>query len=408
MDTNGTAKINIYGAFDRYNYGDLLFPIIIQKALNERLPGLTYSYYGLIDSDLSKFGGVQTQAIRCLIRDSTSNGQKSVIIVAGGEVLSTSMFFLNQCLMDNVLLRKLFEKLRVLFGAKFAEFLCQKKLAPKLDFPFILDKNLFKENTCIMYNTVGGKLPDRKKELSHQYLRQTDFISVRDQKTLDEIKETVPEITPSLFPDSATIMSKYFSKTKLYDMVNTETKRILNSLRKGYICFQISSYSYGLAPETIKNQLHQLSKMTDLPILLLPLGWAPWHSDQYALNSIKKDANFHCIIAEKPGIFDIMSLIANSNLFIGTSLHGLITSMSFSIPYLSIGPHVHKLKRYLQTWSNSKFNKPFDFNDIAENGNKALSVDKQFLDDERIFLIRKTEDNFKLLAKTINNFIYMT
>ena len=39
--------INIYGAFDRFNYGDLLFPWIIKNSLDERIDNIQFEYYGV-------------------------------------------------------------------------------------------------------------------------------------------------------------------------------------------------------------------------------------------------------------------------------------------------------------------------------------------------------------------------
>lgn len=54
-------SINIIGAFDRYNYGDLLFPIIIEEYIKkyncELIKKYKLEYYALVQSDLSKVGG---------------------------------------------------------------------------------------------------------------------------------------------------------------------------------------------------------------------------------------------------------------------------------------------------------------------------------------------------------------
>lgn len=51
-----------------------------------------------------------------------------------------------------------------------------------------------------------------------------------------------------------------------------------------------------------------------------------------------------------PNLFDIMWLIKSSKLYIGSSLHGIITSMSFGVPY--IGYCKKKLMTYIDTWGD--------------------------------------------------------
>lgn len=52
-------KILIIGAFDRFNYGDLLFPIIIEQQLKTYSNALDIEYFGIVESDLSSLGGSQ-------------------------------------------------------------------------------------------------------------------------------------------------------------------------------------------------------------------------------------------------------------------------------------------------------------------------------------------------------------
>ncbi len=57
---------------DRYNYGDLLFPIVTRTALKALL-GSNHRYdfaqYGLARSDLSVYGALPSMGIRDLYRD---------------------------------------------------------------------------------------------------------------------------------------------------------------------------------------------------------------------------------------------------------------------------------------------------------------------------------------------------
>lgn len=56
-------KINIIGAFDRNNYGDLLFPIIIEKTLKKKGIKNEFNYYALNKTDLSEVGAFPTKRI---------------------------------------------------------------------------------------------------------------------------------------------------------------------------------------------------------------------------------------------------------------------------------------------------------------------------------------------------------
>ena len=87
-----------------------------------------------------------------------------------------------------------------------------------------------------------------------------------------------------------------------------------------------------------------------LGICLCPIGTASGHSDDIALakiyNLLKRKDNV--LLVTFPNIYDIMWLIKHSALYVGTSLHGTITALSFGVPFVAHGPL--KLKNYLETW----------------------------------------------------------
>ena len=63
-------------AYDRFNYGDLLFPVIVSKVLNNISPNVECTPYALIESDLSRFGA----AVRGQWLSSSSRGARPRIV----------------------------------------------------------------------------------------------------------------------------------------------------------------------------------------------------------------------------------------------------------------------------------------------------------------------------------------
>ena len=51
---------------------------------------------------------------------------------------------------------------------------------------------------------------------------------------------------------------------------------------------------------------------------------------------------------DNPSIWDIMSLISQAEIYVGSSLHGAITAMSYNRPLIGFGPR--KLQTYIETW----------------------------------------------------------
>src|SRR5690606_810698 len=83
-------KLLIIGAFDRYNYGDLLFPLIIEKQLDSYGKNFQYEYFGIVESDLSKEGGKPTLGLDAFYEQLADPEQKASVIIAGGEALGVT------------------------------------------------------------------------------------------------------------------------------------------------------------------------------------------------------------------------------------------------------------------------------------------------------------------------------
>src|SRR5690554_1612546 len=131
-------KILIIGAFDRYNYGDLLFPLIIEKKLNSYGRDFEFAYFGLVNSDLSKEGGKPTQDLKAFYEQLSHPDQKASIIVAGGEALGVTWNSLYAAL------SKPYQKLHR-YHIRLSKFIDLNKVAKKLlqgktTLPFVFDK----------------------------------------------------------------------------------------------------------------------------------------------------------------------------------------------------------------------------------------------------------------------------
>ncbi|HBQ3761289.1 TPA: polysaccharide pyruvyl transferase family protein, partial [Klebsiella quasipneumoniae subsp. similipneumoniae] len=83
--------IVLYGAFDRYNYGDNLMPILFEMYMVKNHPDIeqraNFIYASIQDSDLSCYGCKPTIAMNRLL-DIPSG---STVVVVGGEVLGANV-----------------------------------------------------------------------------------------------------------------------------------------------------------------------------------------------------------------------------------------------------------------------------------------------------------------------------
>ena len=142
-------KIILYGAFDRYNYGDILIAIILSKYLKDN-GFVDIEFCSIKNADLTHVGG-----FKCTALDSQEILRNCSIIIAGGEVLNvdwtsiTSYFmgwFGNRCI----------RLARLVFPRTWVNFVCIKIMNGQFKYPFLVENHNLKKSIRTIYNGVGG------------------------------------------------------------------------------------------------------------------------------------------------------------------------------------------------------------------------------------------------------------
>jgi polysaccharide pyruvyl transferase WcaK-like protein len=63
----------------------------------------------------------------------------------------------------------------------------------------------------------------------------------------------------------------------------------------------------------------------------------------------------------------------NSELFVGTSLHGIIVSMSYMKPFIAVNKKIKKLDSYSKIWAPKPLQGCIDFHEISSTVLKRLN-----------------------------------
>lgn len=354
MNMNGVRRIRFISASDRINYGDFLFPLIFSLVLKKVDKNIVFENYGIIKSDFTFFGALKTKSFKNLEAE-LEEGDK--IVVGGGEVLfanwTTLYAFINP--LFNYLLQS--KKLRSL--EKRIEFSNRWLSSNKVPFPFSFKASDFKlSQVKVYYSSVGGGnlllKNNRNQKMAYSRMEAAKIISLRDNRSLDYFSK-YPGLNAQLVPDSALLMSDFYSKERLKEMVGSTLDF------KDYIFLQLG---INKGPKDLKEfakQLNVLSRDLECQVLLCPIGLAPGHEDNKILKELKRiQPQFDFVMPKN--IFEIMYLIAHSTLYLGTSLHGAITAMSFLTPAIGLNKRVPKLESYMKTWISKDFeNLEFDY-----------------------------------------------
>ncbi|MEX2593375.1 MAG: polysaccharide pyruvyl transferase family protein [Anditalea sp.] len=392
-------KILIIGAFDRYNYGDLLFPLIIEKQLDTYNKNFQYEFFGIIRSDLTEEGGKPTLDLKAFYEACNNPQQKVSVIVAGGEALGVTW---NSLL---AALNKPFQRVHKhhvrISNYLDLNFVAKKILKGNTTLPFVFDKDDFKSVNKVILNSLGGSgiktaLFDRYNFMKSK-LQKVDYLAVRDKITLGNLKQN--DVQAHLFPDSAILMSEFYPLEVLEKSVTKEVLEYVQQNKGEYIFFQINKKTTVGKELLIANELDKIFRQDHTEICLCPIGKALNHDDHEALQAVKQKLESPSTYFDAENIWDIMYLIAHSKAYIGTSLHGAITSMSYAVPH--VGLTVEKLDAYLDTWGVKGSSFAVGFSQIYDQYKIATAVKAGELEASRDRQFTEIKKAFDLIVNTL-------
>lgn len=392
-------KLLIIGAFDRYNYGDLLFPLIIEKQLDSYGKNFQYEYFGIVESDLSKEGGKPTLGLDAFYEQLADPEQKASVIIAGGEALGVTWNSLYASL------NKAFQKIHR-HHVRLSRFIdlnrvARKMLKGKTTLPFVFDTTDFPGLNKVLLNSLGGsgltKAFFTRYPFLQKKLQRADYLAVRDKLTVENLQQN--KVQAHLFPDSAILMSEFYSLTQLEEFITPGVAEYVQKYKGNYVFFQVNRKTTKGKEELLAAELDNIYQHDETQLCLCPIGKALNHDDDEALKALQEKLQCPSSYFDADNIWDIMYLIANAKAYVGTSLHGAITSMSYAVPH--VGLVVEKLDAYLDTWGveGNHFAVPFD--QIYKQYITATLIEKEAYQKSRDMQLVKIKKAFDIMVKTL-------
>lgn len=331
------------------NFGDILYPVIFQKMADYHGVAAPVVPLGFLEGAAPCAGGYDIHGINEALQPGAQN--ISCLVIGGGDILRTDADNLGQhyCSISRKdAPRNFWSRLKGKWagqkpGQEFAErFMGYSPIAP-----FILDKAGHPNVGAVAYVSCGVpfRLPPEKSDALRAAFESADFIYLRDASSRDKLKTIGVTRDIEVAPDLIVTLSDFFDK----DQERLKGLELLAGYgvdpSKEIICFQSIHQRKSHVGEMLR-QLLALKKKTGAQIVLLPIGYC--HGDDVFLEQLAKKSGGALIYAGIHSIYGIISVIAASRLFIGTSLHGNITAFSFGIPHL-FGPiGVDKVAGFLE------------------------------------------------------------
>jgi len=299
-------QVALFGTFDTDNFGDCLFPLIVKQQLCKRLDGVELFLFSPTNRIVKTANYSRVYAFHQLgdVFDATV----PAFLIGGGALLST----------EHVLFA--YPEIRLLYPYSIKCWLLPAMIAYSWKCPLIL-------------NGVGfGPFDKKYNGLAAKYLAGADVCSVRDPIThaflagLGVRVEIVPDcgiLVPELQSDA--------EWEEQYRELGTEF-----GLPEKYMTVQASLY-LGRELEPFAESVSEAARRADLPVVFAPL--CHHLNDLVSLGIMRR-------IFERKGLRTVLidrilntletsAILAHSELYVGTSLHGALVTFSFGKPMVS-------------------------------------------------------------------------
>jgi polysaccharide pyruvyl transferase WcaK-like protein len=360
-----TRRVFVLSASDRFNYGDLLFPIIAHKQLEQEFEVVNTA---IVRTNLVELGALPTVPYGSLYQRRGNLEPRDAILVAGGEVLGSDWATLYSYV--SPAFRRIYDLFAVRRTTRRGfERVVRSVLGHSEPVPFVPSRDSLLEEVDFFFHAVGGcdTHESEHRDNVKKVFDRACYISAREEDTTRSIKEGLGCEKVVLTPDSAILMSDYYPKRP-------------SPSGTGYICYQMRGHHWEEHLPVVRDQLDRLAERTGRHIVLLSIGNCPGHDDQVPLQVLNKELKARSTFVKPQSIEAVMMTIANSDLYLGTSLHGVITAMSFQVPYLGLDPSILKIPSYLRTWAPPALQQATAFSGICEAGEAALRVERESLE----------------------------
>ncbi len=367
----------LFGAFDRHNFGDLLFPHVLAALL----PGQVFGFAGLAERDLRPFGGHRVGALG-------RGPRPRQLIHAGGELLTCSAWQAAVMLLEPAEAGEIVARYDA-DPAGAAEW-AARQLGTARTMPYVAGRDVLASGGRLIFNAVGGVewacLSAAQRDEVKTALRQADWLSVRDHVTQAALQ--AEGIAAPLCPDPAVMVAQCCDDLIRSRQQQGAVKAMREAFPHGYLACQFST---DFADDASLNALAQgfarIGRETGLGLALFRAGAAPWHDDPALYATLRRRLPPGAV-RQFPSLhlWDICALVAASRGVVTSSLHGRIVALAHGLPRVGLmppqqGTRPAKVEAFAETWEPAALPRSVAVDRIAPAVLKALAVPGGLLQD---------------------------
>ncbi|MCZ4501141.1 MAG: hypothetical protein JWQ74_3698 [Marmoricola sp.] len=328
--SGGIMKLAHFGTFDVHNYGDLLFPLIVEKKLADIADEFVH---------ISPVGGpIMYSDVSASIPFSVARNMAfDGVVIGGGNILHSAWTDLPDY--DSVK-----------YSAYLSLWHDAMLLATEQGIPLVT-------------NAPGAPydFPWPASKLIRELRSVATYFSVRDRYSSTRVAKA-GVLDALIVPDSALQLSD------VLDFVSGPLSPFdgeLTALNEApYIAVHVNGRYSSSGVKELAALLDSLSLAKQARICLIGIG--PCHGDDVYAKQLGSFMTTSPVIFANPGsVTSIAKVIAGAEFYVGSSLHGFITASSFSVPAFLVASHkkqskfrglleqIDSVDRMLGSWSEA-------------------------------------------------------
>lgn len=376
------------GAFERDNFGDYLFYLLLSRIL----AGMRLGASGILFSDQRPMLGVLVMPYAHLLMQR----KWDAVVVVGGEIGAVSQ--------EMALRMSLPPGEAKMFGdlqdqSETTRFLtCLEPWEPA----YLPDMTRYPLNaeTPFLINSAGlSRLAEIPKE-SHFYLesvkrlRGAQSIGVRERSSSNFLAQE--GIESELQPDIVHAVRRFFS---------ADIEALRTTINGRYVLVQISAQMIDQAGlQVIVAALRSVAEDLRVDIVFFAAGTANYHDDFSRYDELRNQLlaegySGNCRILRVRDPLYLVAAVANAKLWVGSSLHGRIVAIEYGVPRISLVNA--KVAQYALLWDKEY---PFNvgFEALPDQARQVMRMGSQPVSDEGSGLGRYVESAFlSVLAEVL-------
>lgn len=301
-------KIAHFGTFDVDNYGDLLFPHIAEY----KLPKYKWEHISPTDDKT-----IFDDSLPIISFKAGRRNTYKALVVGGGNILH---------LMENE--NTVYKNS---YGFAYADlWIGVAKMAMIQKIPYVF-------NAPGVSRSISSSI---LKELALLAFENSNYVAFREKYSVGIIEKIRLNDSRKYLKDYSIVPDTAFDICKMWPLPkrNNDDK---------YICVNLNERYHKPINETAK-YLDEISIELKMPVKLIIIG--DCHGDFDFTNRVSGKMKTEHEIVKSNGLKKLAHVIGKSNFFIGSSMHGFITALSYDVPSFLVlkGKPLHKFEGLIE------------------------------------------------------------